>query len=318
MFHVTNLSLVQGIEQLMSVSPGDLSAVFKELSDAVLYLVFVIIIAVPTLIGKYLPRLSMNWSMNTEVHQAIMNILPQLITASLLYIPLIDGTWNYTITPLIIVGSLIIGLGTYVLDIAQIRLGAGSQAIPRANKKPPMIIPVTDASMIIEYSYWAKKLPKDDIDLVNTVANTLTKTGIVALNASLPQDKIEIIAKVLFGVIRAKGFIIKGDFNELSDDINWFTRTNERSLLVLIPNEVSKDLITKLIEHNKQTKLYALIINGNSNALNRLRKYGIEVVNYSVPQGVESRQIQTKFIEEGKTEQSDTARPINVSTPVIM
>ncbi|WP_054842258.1 hypothetical protein [Vulcanisaeta distributa] len=165
--------------------------------------------------------------------------------------------------------------------------------------------------MITEYGYWAKKLPKEDLDLTNTVVNTLSKTGVAALYASLPQDKAEIIAKVLFGLTRAKGFIIKGDIDELASDVNWFIRTHEKALLVLIPNEINKGILSRLIDYNKRTKLYTLIINGNNNVISRLKKYGIEIISYGVTKDIEGKQEETKYVEKIQPMQGNAIEEIN-------
>lgn len=308
--HATNLDLIHGMESLLFDNSGNLLTMYHELSNAPLYFILIIITVVPPLISRYLTRLLMTWHTNAILSQAIINLTPQLITASILYIPLIINTWNYYVTPLVIVGAVIIGLATYALEIAQSRLKAGIQSMLSARKSPPIVIPVVDPITITEYSYWAKKLPKDDVDFANTIINTLSKTGVIALYASLPQDRVEIIAKVLFGLTRSKGFIVKGDIDDLSNDINWFIRTHERSLLVLMPNEINKDLLLKLIDYNRHTKLYALIVNSDVNAINKLRKYGIEVVKYSTTESIGREQRQSKYVEEIRLKQVNEAKEV--------
>lgn len=303
-----NLDLVRGMESLIFDSSGSLLTLSNELSNVMLYFVLIVVMTIPPLVGRYLPRLIMTWSVSTDISQIIMNLTPQLVTASILYAPLISGnTWNYYVTPLLIIGSFIIGLGTYALDITQSKLKVGVQSIMSARKKSPIVIPIIDPLMITEYSYWVKKLPKDDADLVNTVVNTLSKTGIAALYASLPQDKIEIIAKALFGLTRTKGFIIKGNIDELTNDVEWFIKAHEKALLVLISNEINKDMFFKLIDYNRRTKLYALIINSDDGIVDKLRKYGIEVINYGAVEGTEKEQRQTKYVEEVPSKQVGAA-----------
>ncbi len=310
--HVTNLNLIRGMESLIFDGSGNLLTIYSELSNVMLYFVFIIIMTIPPLISRYLPRLTIIWPMSRDISQIIMNLVPQLITVSLLYIPLINDLWNYYITPLLVVGSLIVGFSTYALDIAQSRLKVVTQSVLRTRRRsPPIVIPIIDPLMITEYSYWIKKLPKDDVDLANTVVNTLSKTGVAALHVSLPQDKVEIIAKALFGLTRAKGFIIKGDINELTNDVNWFIRTHEKALLVLIPNEINKDMILRLIDYNKRMKLYALIINnGNNDVISKLRKYGIEVITYGETEDTEINQEQTKNIEEIQLKQGNMTETV--------
>ncbi|WP_148678298.1 hypothetical protein [Vulcanisaeta distributa] len=309
--HVTNLNLVRGMESLIFDGSGNLLTIYSELSNVMLYFVFIIIMTIPPLISRYLPRLTIIWPMSRDISQIIMNLVPQLITVSLLYIPLINDLWNYYITPLLVVGSLIIGFSTYALDIAQSRLKVVTQSVLRTRKRSPIVIPIIDPLMITEYGYWIKKLPKDYVDLANTIVNILSKTGVVALHASLPQDKVEIIAKALFGLTRAKGFIIKGDINELTNDVNWFIRTHEKALLVLIPNEINKDMILSLIDYNKRMKLYALIINnGNNDVISKLRKYGIEVITYGETENTEINQKQTKNVEETQLKQGNMTETV--------
>ncbi|MGC9178633.1 MAG: hypothetical protein ACP5GZ_00300 [Vulcanisaeta sp.] len=313
--HTANLSITYGIRSLLFGNSGNPFMMYNELNNLSLYLAFIIIIATPSLVSRYLSRLVMLQPLNNNVAQVIMNISPQLITTSLLYAPLVSNAWNYEATPLFIVGSLIIGSLMYILDILQSNAKIRTPLL-HVRRKISSVIPITDPLMITEYSYWAKKLPKDDVDFVNTVINTLSKTGITALSASLSQDKMEIISKVLFGLTRTKGFIIKGDVGELPDDVNWFIRTHEKSLLIIIPNEINKNLISKLIDYNKRTKLHTLIINSNYSALNRLRKYGIEIVNYTTAQGNETEHVQTKYINEEQNKQ-DNAVESNISVTSI-
>ena len=316
--HTTNIDLVRGMESLIFDGPGSLLAIYDELSNVMLYFTFIIIITVPPLMGRYLPRLLMTRLTNAGLSQAVMNLMPQLITASILYVPLIIDAWNYYVTPLIIVGALIIGLTTYSLDIVQSRLKLNAQLVLRARKRPPIIIPVIDPLMITEYNHWVKKLPKDDADLVSTIVNTLSKTSVAALYVSLPQDRIEIIAKALFGLTRSKGFIIKGDINDLTSDINWFIRTHEKSLLVLIPNEINKDLLLRLIDYSRHTKLYALIVNNSdSYAINKLRRYGIEVINYGISTVENLGKEQDNYFEEVQSKQGNvTGGMINAGTSI--
>lgn len=317
--HVTNLDLIRGMEPpLIFDGSGNLLTIYSELSNVMLYFVFIIIMTIPPLISRYLPRLTIIWPMSRDISQIIMNLVPQLITVSLLYIPLINDLWNYYITPLLVVGSLIVGFSTYALDIAQSRLKVVTQSVLRTRRRSPIVIPIIDPLMITEYGYWIKKLPKDDVDLVNAVVNILSKTGgVAALHVSLPQDKVEIIAKALFGLTRAKGFIIKGDINELTNDVNWFIKTHEKALLVLIPNEINKDMILRLIDYNKRMKLYALIINNGSNdVISKLRKYGIEVITYGEMKNTEINQKQTKNVEEIQLKQGNmTETVINTNVP---
>ncbi|WP_054842259.1 hypothetical protein [Vulcanisaeta distributa] len=120
--HAANLDLMHGMESLIFDGQGNLLTIYNELSNAALYFIFVVIMVVPPLISRYLPRLTMIWPLSTDTSQIIMNLVPQLATVSILYIPLIINAWNYYVTPLLIVGALITGLGTYALDVTQAKL----------------------------------------------------------------------------------------------------------------------------------------------------------------------------------------------------
>ncbi|WP_243680984.1 hypothetical protein [Vulcanisaeta souniana] len=271
--------------------------------------------------SRYLARFITFLNLNVYVNYAIMNLMPLLVTTALLYVPLAINVGSYEATPpLLLLGSLIAGSLGYAFDYLRRIMEITLPRVMTARRKaPPTIIPITDPLVIMEYNQWAKKLPSDDSSLVSNAINTVSKTGLLVLQSSLPQDKMELISKVLFGYARAKGgFIIKGDVNYIPSDVDWFVRTHEKSLLVFMPNNLNKKLVPKLMEYIKQSRANIILINIDDSLFSKLRKYGIEVITHSAVKVGEEKQSQVNNASVGSTEQPRPVMPnlaVNTSPP---
>jgi len=297
----SNLNLIQGLQELLFGNVSiTLGMGYDEVINVLLYVIFAIIIVAPPLIGRYLTRIVTQLALGQDIVQVIMNLAPLLLTVALLYIPgIIINSVNYEVTPLIMLGSVIMGSLGYLTDKLPSIMRLWIVSLTTNRKKMPIAIPIIDPLVITEYGYWAKKLPKEDQDIVSNIVNTVSKTGFVVLKARWSQDKIDITSKVLFGITRAKGFIIKGDIDYIPEDVDWFVRTHEKSLLIIIPTgSINKRVVSKLIDYTRRVKANVVIVNtGNDAIINNLRRYGIETLDYE-PEVVENVEQQTKQIEE--------------------
>ncbi|MGC8543005.1 MAG: hypothetical protein ACP5NQ_03600, partial [Vulcanisaeta sp.] len=114
----SNLNLIQGLQELLFGNVSiTLGMGYDEVINVLLYVIFAIIIVAPPLIGRYLTRIVTQLALGQDIVQVIMNLAPLLLTVALLYIPgIIINSVNYEETPLIMLGSVIMGSLGYLTD----------------------------------------------------------------------------------------------------------------------------------------------------------------------------------------------------------
>jgi len=275
---ISNLNFIHGIESMLSNEPLSLSVGYGNLINASLYLLMIIVIVIPPVVSKYLTTTITQVNLSGKIIRLLTNFIPPVLTTAILYVlPMIGSS---EITPLFLLGSVITGSIGYVIDEVSLNRGSIASFIDKG-KRTPTIIPITDPLVITEYGHWAKKLPSEDLEFISNAIDVISKSRVIALRAELPQDKLDIISRVLFGVTRTKGFIVKGDDIEyIPEDVRWFVRSHEKSLLVLTSSHISKGVIRELINYAEQMKSNVIFININNNLVNKLRKYGIETLYY--------------------------------------
>ena len=278
MMSTLGATLIRGIESILTGSQLSIGAAYMELTNASLYVLSIIVLAIPYVVSRYLSSAVTRLTLNVDVSGVINNLLPQVLAIASLYILTIFG--NLALSSLLLAGAVIAGVAGYALD--KVLPYIESAGLPTTEQKRASInvISVTNPLSIMEFSRKINELARDEHAVFNEIINALQQSRVIAIYTDAPQDRLASLINALFGALRIKGFIIDGNIDDVPGDVDLYIRSHEKTMLILIPSSIGKPVLRRLRDYVDKGMLYAVVFTNNIGLVSKLRREGIPILSF--------------------------------------
>ncbi len=277
MMPTSGATLIQGIESILTGRQLHIGTAYMELTNTSLYVLSIIVLAIPYAASRYLSGAVTRLALNVDVLGIINNLLPQVLTIASLYVLTILS--NSALNPLFLAGAVVAGAAGYALDKALPYIESAGSSVTGRKRVSMNIIPVTDPLGIVELSRKVDELAQDERVIFNEIINVLRQSRIIAVYTDAPLDRLAPLVNALFGVFRIKGFIINGDVVDVPGDVDFYIRSHEKTMLVLIPSSMGEPVLRRLRYYAERGMVYVVIFVSNTGLVSKLGRRGIPILN---------------------------------------